>query len=254
MGIEKWFSLEGQKAFVTGGARGIGYQLCMALAEAGVDVAVVDLLEEPALQTVEEIRTLGQDAFFIRCDVTEPEDVANMSRQIQERFGRLDIAVNNAGICEWDNAEEMSYEKWNRVIDVNLTGVFLTAQAAGRFMIPRRCGSIINTASMSAQIVNQPQNQCSYNVSKAGVVALTKSLAAEWAPYNVRVNCISPGYTSTEMTMQVSELHDGWIKNTPMGRMAEPHEIQAAVLFLASPGASYVTGHDLVIDGGFTLW
>ena len=254
MGLEKWFSLEGQKAFITGGARGIGRELALALAEAGADVAVVDLLEEEARQTVEQIRALGRESFFIECDVTDPDDVAQMSKQIEERFGHLDIAVNNAGIVHGDNAEDLPLETWNRVLGVNLTGVFLTAQAAGRLMIPQRRGAIVNTASMSAQIVNHPQNQAAYNVSKAGVVALTRSLAAEWAPYNVRVNCISPGYTLTEMTKIRSDLHDGWIRDTPMGRMAEPQEIQAAVLFLVSPGASFVTGHDLVIDGGFTLW
>ena len=254
MGLEKWFSLEGKKAFVTGAARGIGYQLAVALAEAGADVAVVDLLEEPASKTVRDVQTFGRDSFFIRCDVTKPADVQAMAKQIEDRFGQLDIAVNNAGICNWANAEDMPYEQWSRMLEVNLSGVFLTAQAAARLMIPRRTGSIISTASMSGQIVNHPQNQSAYNTSKAGVVALTKSLAAEWAPHNVRVNCISPGYTSTEMTMQVHELHDGWIADTPMGRLAKPEEIQAAVLFLASPGASFVTGHDLVIDGGFTLW
>ena len=254
MGLEKRFSRGGKKAFVTGAARGIGYQLAMALAEAGADVAVVDLPEDPGQRTVAGVQVLGRDAFFSACDVTHADQVQRMAAQVEERCGQLDIAVNNAGICNWAKAEEMPYEQWRHMLDVNLTGVFLTAQAAARLMIPRRTGSIINTASMSGRIVNHPQNQCAYNTSKAGVAALTKSLAAEWAPYNVRVNCISPGYTATEMTMQVRELHEGWIQDTPMGLLARPDEIQAAVLFLASPGASFVTGHDLVIDGGFTLW
>jgi NAD(P)-dependent dehydrogenase (short-subunit alcohol dehydrogenase family) len=148
----------------------------------------------------------------------------------------------------------MTEEQWDTVIDIDLKGTFLCSQAAGRVMIAQGSGSIINIASMSGSIVNIPQCQASYNAAKAGVMQLTRSLAAEWAQHNVRVNSVSPGYTATEMTKTVPEYHEGWCKLIPMGRMAEPREIVGAVIYLASDASTYTTGHDLVIDGGYTCW
>jgi NAD(P)-dependent dehydrogenase (short-subunit alcohol dehydrogenase family) len=255
MKILECFRLNGKTAFVTGGARGIGKSITEGLAEAGARVAIVDIDREEAEHTAAELAGQGYEACAFQCDVTVQSQVSDMVESVISRWGSLEIAVNNAGRVINTPAEEMTQEQWGAVIDLNLTGVFFCAQAAGKAMID--CGikgSIINTASMSARIVNHPQPQVAYNASKAGVIMVTKSMAAEWAQYGVRVNSISPGYTGTELVMKLKELHDKWIEATPMKRLAEPDEMKGAVVYLASEASSYVTGHDLVVDGGFTLW
>lgn len=252
MNISEKFKLSGKKAFVTGGARGIGKSIAIALAHSGADVAIVDWNLEQAEKTAKEIALYGVKTIAVKANVGDPEDVNKMIEIIVNNFGTIDIAFNNAGICENDNAEDMSYESWKRVVDVNLTGVFLTAQAAARVMIKNGGGSIINTASMSGHVVNRPQVQCGYNASKAGVIMLTKSLAVEWAPHKVRVNCISPGYIGTDMTKVDDPLAPGWIAVTPLKRLGTPEELQGAVIYLASQASTFTTGTDIVIDGGFT--
>jgi NAD(P)-dependent dehydrogenase (short-subunit alcohol dehydrogenase family) len=217
-------------------------------------VAIVDINLPTAQQTAAEVAALGRRSLALRVDVTEREAVQGMVRQVVEAWGRLDIGVNNAGIGRWANAEEMSEADWDAVVDLNLKGVFLCCQAEGQVMLQQGGGRIINTASMSASIVNRPQNQVAYNASKAAVVHLTKSMAAEWAPRGVRVNCISPGYTRTPLVDQVAHLVPGWLADIPMGRMAETSDLQGALVFLAADASAYVTGHDLVVDGGFMLW
>ena len=207
MGIIEKMRLDGKVSFVTGGARGIGKQIAIALAEAGSDVAIVDVDIEEAEKTAAGIaKENGVKTIAIRTDVTKPEEVNAMMEEIMSTFGRLDAAFCNAGICMNIPCEEMTYEQWKKVIDINLSGVFLTAQAAAKQMLKQGHGSIINTASMSAHIVNVPQPQCSYNASKAGVVQLTKSMAIEFAKRGVRVNCISPGYMGTELTLNSPSL------------------------------------------------
>ena len=254
MGILDLFSLQGKNAYVTGGARGIGKSIAFGLVEAGASVAIVDIDRMEAETTVKELLDLGYEAFAVHADVTKSDQVLEMVERVVQKWGRLDIAVNNAGKCVNAPGEEMTEQQWDDVVDLNLKGVFLSAQAAGRKMINQKCGSIINIASMSAQIVNHPQPQVAYNASKAAVVMLTKSLAAEWAPYGVRVNTISPGYTATELTLRMKDLFPKWKARTPMKRLAEPDEMKGAAVYLASEASSFVTGHDLVVDGGFTLW
>ncbi len=245
--------LEKKTAYVTGGARGIGKAVALGLAKNGADVAIVDIDMEAASEVVKKIEAMGRRSMAISCDVTDPDDVNDMVDSVISSWGRLDIAFNNAGICINVDAQDMTFDQWKKVIDINLTGVFLTSQAAGRAMIKQKSGVIINTASMSGHIVNVPQPQCAYNASKAGVIQLTKSLAVEWAPYNVRVNSLSPGYIATEMTLKAPEAwKDRWVDLTPAGRMGRPEELVSAILYMADDSSSYTTGMDLVVDGAFT--
>jgi NAD(P)-dependent dehydrogenase (short-subunit alcohol dehydrogenase family) len=254
MGILDQFSLKGKTATVTGGARGIGKSIAFGLAEAGASVAIIDIDKGEAENTAKELVASGFESFAICADVTKRDQVWEMIEEVVKRWGTLEIAVNNAGKCINAPGEEMSEQQWDDVVDLNLKGVFLTCQAAGRVMIKQKRGSIINIASMSARIVNHPQPQAAYNASKAGVVMVTKSLAAEWAPHGVRVNSISPGYTGTELTLRMKDLFPKWVDMTPMRRLAEPDEMKGAAVFLASEASRFVTGHDMVVDGGFTLW
>jgi NAD(P)-dependent dehydrogenase (short-subunit alcohol dehydrogenase family) len=169
------------------------------------------------------------------------------------QWGKIDILVNNAGITHSSSAEDLTFQDWQRMIDVNLTGVFLCAQAVGKKMIERGAkGSIINISSICGHIVVVPQKQCHYNASKGGVGMLTKSLAVEWAGHGIRVNAISPGYIKTKILDFAKELHPIWIEKTPMKTMGQPEDIAEAVLYLASPKSKYVTGADWIIDGGYT--
>jgi NAD(P)-dependent dehydrogenase (short-subunit alcohol dehydrogenase family) len=256
MGIIERMRLDGKTILVTGGSRGIGKSVATAFAEAGADLAIVGLDFEGAKKTAEELeKNHGIRTLPIKADVSNPDDVNSMIDQVLEVFGRLDVALCNAGICLNIPAEEMTFEQWNKVINTNLTGVFLTAQAAGKVMIKQGGGSIINTASMSGHIVNVPQPQCSYNASKAGVIQLTKSLAVEWALKNVRVNSISPGYIGTDLTLNspsLKPLIEQWNQMAPLQRLGKPEELQSICVYLAGDTSSFTTGADFVIDGAFT--
>lgn len=254
MGILDRFSLAGKTALVTGAGQGIGQAYAMALAEAGADVAIVDINAQTAAAVAADVRGLGARSLALTVDVRDSAQVDGMVERIVSEWGRLDIGVNNAGIGSWAAGEEMSDEQWRSVIAINLDAVFYCCRAEGRVMLAQGYGKIVNTASMSARIVNRPQKQVSYNASKAGVVHLTHSLATEWAARGVRVNCISPGYTRTSLVDQVADAIPGWLADTPMGRMAETSDLQGALVYLASPASDFVTGHELVVDGGFTLW
>jgi len=258
MGIIEKMRLDGKAIFVTGGARGIGESVATAFCEAGADVAIVDIDIDTAEKTARRLSAqTGRDCIAIRCDVTVPEDVDAMIDAVLKKYGKLDAAFCNAGICMNIPAEDMTLDQWKKVIDINLTGVFLTAQAAGRVMLRQGYGSIINTASMSAHIVNVPQPQCAYNASKAGVIQLTKSLAIEWAGRGVRVNSISPGYIGTDLTLSSESLKPliaQWNAMAPMGRLGRPDELQAVCVYLAGDAAGFTTGSDFVVDGAFTCF
>ncbi len=254
MGILERFSLRGRTALVTGGGQGIGQAYAHALAEAGADVAIVDLNPDTAASVAAEVEQLGRRSLAVVADVSDAEQVGEMVAQVIAAWGRLDIGVNNAGVRCWAAAEEMTVPEWDDLMAVNLKAVFLCCQAEARVMLAQGYGKIINTASMSAHIVNRPQKQVGYNTSKAGVVHLTRSLAAEWADRGVRVNSISPGYTETPLVASVAHLIPGWLKDVPLGRMGQVSDLQGAVVYLAAEASDYVTGHDLIVDGGYTCW
>ena len=247
------FDLTGKKALVTGAAVGIGRGCGLALARAGADVAIVDVDAKTGPKTAKEIRAGGRDSLFVQCDVTQKDQVQEMVRRVVEHFGRLDIGINNAGIGILGADEELEQQDWDKVIAVNLTGTFLCAQAAAQQFLRQEPieGKIINIASMSATISNC---NASYNASKAGVVQMTRMLAAEWGRYNVNVNCISPSYLLTPMHASTPVVVRQRIRElTPMGYVQRPEDLFGAVIFLASAASNFVTGHDLMVDGGHTL-
>ena len=251
MGIIEKMKLDGKKGFVTGAARGIGKSTAKAFAEAGADVAIVDLDYDEAQKTAVELaENTGRKVIAIRTDCTDKKQVDEMVAEVVKELGGLDICINAP-------AEEMTYEQWNKVININLNGIFLTDIAAGKYMLEHGGGSIINTASMSAHIVNVPQPQCAYNASKAGVIQLTKSLAIEWAKRGVRVNSISPGYIGTELTLNsptLVPLIEKWNAMAPIGRMGTPEELESICVYLAGDTSTFTTGSDFIIDGAFTCF
>jgi NAD(P)-dependent dehydrogenase (short-subunit alcohol dehydrogenase family) len=254
LSVRELFELKGQNAIVTGAGGGIGGELCHALAEMGADVALVDTNRANMEKVASELQMYGGNAIICETDVTKAAEVEGTVSRVLDEWRRIAILVNCAGISHWAPAEEMKEDDWDRVMNINLKGTFLCCKAVARNMITNRRGKIINIASMSGSIVNYPQRQIAYNASKAGVVMLTKSLAAEWARYNINVNSISPGYISTEMTKKSPQYHNEWKRLTPMKRLGEPSELKGAVVFLASEASRLMTGHDMIIDAGYTIW
>ncbi|MFR9649280.1 MAG: SDR family oxidoreductase [Rikenellaceae bacterium] len=248
------FSLKSKQGFITGAARGIGKRIAEAYADLGADIAIVEVDVAEAEKTAKEIASkYGVKCIAIQCDVTSPESVNAMIESYASEFERIDFAVNNAGIANVYPAEEISYNDFKKVVDVNLNGVFLTAQAAGQLMIKRGSkGAIINTASMSGHIINRPQTIANYCASKGGVIMLTKGLAVEWAKYNIRVNCVSPGYIATELVATMKDMHPIWLKDIPADRLGTPDDLVGAYIYLASDASKYATGTDIAVDGGYT--
>lgn len=253
---QELFSLKDRVAFVTGAGSGIGQMIAYGLASAGASVMCFDLREDGLNETVKNIQNIGAKAALFSGDVRQFGDLQKAVAQAKSLFGRLDVAVNAAGIANANPALDMEPEQWQRVIDINLTGVWNSCKAEAALMAECGGGSIINIASMSGVIVNRGLDQAHYNCSKAGVIHLTKSLAMEWVDKNIRVNAISPGYTATpmntrpEMVHQTKEFED----QTPMQRMARVEEMAGPAIFLASDAASFCTGVDLIVDGGFVCW
>lgn len=240
---------------VTGANRGIGRALAAALAEAGSDVVLLVRDTAASAPVLSELQALGVRAGAVSADVTDPSEVAAAVDSVVEEYGPVDVLVNNAGFCVHRPALEVTAEDWRAVMDVNVDGVWNCAQAFGRHMVAKGSGSIVNIGSISAQIVNRPQWQPGYNASKAAVHQLTKSLAAEWAPYGVRVNALAPGYVKTEMApVDEPQFRRHWIEDSPQQRYAMPDELGPSVVFLASAASAFMTGSVLVIDGGYTLF
>jgi NAD(P)-dependent dehydrogenase (short-subunit alcohol dehydrogenase family) len=254
MNVMDLFSLRGKRALVTGASSGIGRKVAQAYAQAGADVAIA-ARNVGALQDVADgLAADGAGKVVpIQCDVTRPEQVSSMVDRVVAELGGIDIAVCNAGIITVAPMLEMSPDEFQRIQDTNVTGVFLTAQAAGRAMVAQgRGGVIINTASMSGSVINVPQQVGHYCTSKAAVIHLTKAMAVELAPHNIRVNSVSPGYILTELVEPLTEYHRQWEPKIPLGRIGRPEELIGLYVYLASEASSYMTGSDVVIDGGYT--
>ena len=244
--------LEQQIIIVTGGGRGIGLEIARAMRAAG---AYLIIAETDAVIGASAALELNGD--FIQTDMTNSNSVRAMVETVVTRHGRIDCLVNNAGICRNTPSEDVTDEEWRLVMSIDLDGVFYGCREVGRVMLKQGSGTIVNIGSMSGIISNRPQPQSAYNTAKAGVIHLTKSLAGEWASRGIRVNCISPGYIGTPMTklgLDTPEWRDTWLSSTPMGRLGEPTEVASVAVFLASSASSFMTGSNVVVDGGYTSW
>jgi NAD(P)-dependent dehydrogenase (short-subunit alcohol dehydrogenase family) len=253
MRVEDLFRLEDKTAIVTGGGSGIGRQMAGALAELGANVVLCARKVERCEQAAAELAELGVRTLALPCDVRSGEDVAAVVERAVDELGSIDVLVNNAGTSWGAPAEDTPLEGWQKVLDVNLTGVFLFSKAAGRVMIDRGGGSIVNIASVAGLRGSPPgaMDAIAYNASKGGVISFTRDLAQKWAHYGIRVNAIAPGWFPSDMSKILLERHgDSFLQSIPLRRFGGPEDLKGAVAFLASPASAYVTGHTLVVDGG----
>ena len=253
----KLFDLSGKTAIVTGGGKGVGRQLAEGLAEAGADIVVCARQADRCEQAAAELEQLGVRALGLGCDVRDPEQVQEVVARTVADFGGVDILVNNAGTVWGAPPEDTPIEGWQKVVDVNLTGVFLFSQAAGRRMIDDGGGTIVNIASVAGLRSGPPEvmNAIAYNTTKGGVIAFTRDLAGKWAHHGIRVNAIAPGWFPSDMANFVLDQHGEDIKRRiPLGRYGGPEDLKGAVIFLASDASAYVTAQTLVVDGGQSAW
>ena len=253
--IKELFDLTGKTAIVTGGSRGLGKEMAEGLAEAGANLMLCARREQWLLETIEEFRAKNFHVHAKVCDVSKAEDVQTVVNETVEKFGKIDILINNAGISWGAMPEEMPLEKWQKVLDVNLTGCFLMAQAAGREMLKRGSGSIINITSISGMTssANGPF-YAGYAASKAGLIGLTRELAASWGRRGIRVNAIAPGFFHSRLADAVIDIYERSIQeNNAIPRIGHEGELKGAAVFLASDASSYITGQTIVVDGGMTI-
>jgi NAD(P)-dependent dehydrogenase (short-subunit alcohol dehydrogenase family) len=252
------FDLSGRVAIVTGGGSGIGRQMATGLAEAGANVVLCARKPERCEEAAAELeRDLGVQALGMRCDVRDPTEIQAVVDRAKAELGAVDILVNNAGTSWGAPAEDHPLEGWQKVIDVNLTGVFLFAQAAGRLMIDQGAGKIVNVASVAAFGGAPPElmNAVAYNASKGGVVSLTRDLATKWARHGINVNAIAPGWFPSDMNKALLDAQpDAYLEHIPLRRFGGPDDLKGAVVFLASHASDFVTGQVVVVDGGQSAW
>ncbi len=256
MGYRKLFDLTGKVALVTGGTGGLGRPTALGLADFGANVAVVGRDVEKLERVKGEIEKIGSKALAIRCDVTKPEEVKNMVKQAVDAFGRIDILVTYAGMNIPKPAEDYPTEDWEKVIGLNVTGVFLTCREVGKVMINQRRGKIINISSVRG-MYGLPRNYAAYCTSKGAVIALTKQLACEWAKFNIQVNAIAPTVIATPLTAHIMadpELSKSMKSRILLGRWGYPDDLIGAIVYFASDASNFVTGQILFIDGGVTAW
>ena len=255
MGVQARFDLSGKVALVTGGSRGIGEAAALALAEAGADVAVASRTVEQSRAVAARVADLGRRSLAVRADVRQVDSIRAMVDEVSNHFGRVDILVNSAGINILRPVLEVKEDEWDRILDTNLKGLFFTCQAVGRLMVEQNYGRIVNIASQMAVVGYF--NRAAYCASKGGVAQVTKVMAIEWARHNVTVNAVAPTFIETTMTakmFQDEEFRAEVLGRIPMGRLGSLDEVTGAVLYLASDAASLVTGHTLLVDGGWTAW
>ena len=254
--IQELFDLRGKAALITGGSRGLGAEMAEALAEAGAALFLLARREQWLGPTLEELRRRGFRCEGTLCDVSRPDQVEAAVAGAIEAFGKIDILVNNAGISWGAKAEEMPLEKWHAVLEVNLTGTWLFSQTVGRHMLGRGSGNIVNVASIAGLRGSASHNMgiAGYAASKAGVMGLTRELAAHWAGSGIRVNAIAPGFFPSRMSEKALErVQQQYEAGVPMGRIGRPGELKGVVVFLASEASSYITGQTIVVDGGQTI-
>jgi len=254
--VRQLFDLSGRVAIITGGSIGLGRQMAEGMAEMGAHVALCARKQERCQQAAEELRQLGVKAIALACDVKSPASVQEAVDATLSQFGRIDILINNAGISWGAPVEEMRLEDWNKVIETNLTGTFLCAQAVGKVMIRQGRGKIINIASVAGLGGAPPELPAiGYHASKGGVISFTKDLACKWAAHNIQVNAIAPGWFPTHMSNRVLEHYrELFLSHIPLRRFGNEHDLKGAAVFLASDASNYVTGHVLVVDGGQSAW
>ena len=261
MNVKQLFDLTGRVAIITGGSIGLGRQMAEGLAEMGANVVLCARKQERCRQAAEELQQLGVKAIALGCDVRNPDSIQAMVDATLSQFGRIDVLINNAGISWGAPIEEMRLEDWNKVIETNLTGTFLCAQAVGKAMIQQgrgrlSQGKIINIASV-AGLGGAPAelSAIGYHASKGGVISFTKDLACKWAAHNIQVNAIATGWFPTHMSSRVLEHHEElFLSHIPLRRFGNEHDLKGAAVFLSSDASNYVTGHVLVVDGGQSAW
>ena len=254
--VRQLFDLTGRVAIVTGGSIGLGRQIAEGLGEMGARLVLCARKHERCQQAAEELGQLGIKASALACDVKHPVSIQRLIDDTLSQYGRIDVLVNNAGISWGARAEDMSLEDWNKVIETNLTGTFLCAQAVGKVMIRQGRGKIVNIASVAGLGGAPPQLPAiGYHASKGGVISFTKDLACKWAQHNIQVNAIAPGWFPTHMSNRILERYeDLFLSHIPLRRFGNDHDLKGAAVFLASDASDYVTGHVLVVDGGQSAW
>lgn len=247
------FDFNGEVIFITGGSRGLGLEIAEAFGRAGAAVVITARREQWLNEAEQQLKDQGISALSLVCDVTNPTSVEQAVQQAITTYGKIDVLVNNAGQVWTAPAEQMPFERWQQVINTNVTGCFLLSQSVGKHMLERKKGVIVNISSI-AGLRGGEVNFIGYNASKAAIINLTRALAVEWGPRNIRVNCLAPGFFRTRLTeaLLLQGAEEQVARTSPLGRIGQPGELAPSVLFLASDGASYITGQVLAIDGGST--